>query len=119
MELSKYLREHARTIEGKQQMVIGAFAKALERIPRQLCDNAGMDGTDILNQLRMCHARGSIWYGVDVENDRVSDNMERFVWEPALVKINAISGASEAACLILSVDETVKSTFPYCSNLFR
>lgn len=58
MELSKYLRVHSRTIEGKQQLIIGAFAKALEVIPRQLCDNAGFDATDILNQLRMKHAQG-------------------------------------------------------------
>merc|ERR1712172_478907 len=41
MELSKYLRNHSRTIPGKEQLLIGAFAKALEVIPRQLCDNAG------------------------------------------------------------------------------
>jgi len=109
MELSKYLRDHSRTIEGKQQHVIGAFAKALEVIPRQLCDNAGIDGTDVLNRLRMMHARGETWAGVDVENEGVADNMERFVWEPALVKINALQGATEAACLVLSVDETVRS----------
>jgi len=58
MELSKYLREHARTNEGKQQLVIEAFAKALEVIPRQLCDNAGFDATDILNKLRQKHHQG-------------------------------------------------------------
>jgi len=110
MEISKYLRDTSRTIEGKQQLVIGAFAKALEIIPRQLCDNAGIDGTDILNKLRMVHARGDIWAGVDVDGEGgVADNMARFVWEPALVKINAIEGATEAACLVLSVDETVRS----------
>ena len=59
MEISKYLREHSRTIEGKQQLIIGAFARALEIIPRQLCDNAGFDATDILNNLRMKHAQGN------------------------------------------------------------
>lgn len=109
MELSKYLRVHSRTIEGKQQLIIGAFAKALEVIPRQLCDNAGFDATDILNQLRMKHAQGETWYGVDINNETIADNFEAFVWEPALVKTNAIAAATEAACLILSVDETVKN----------
>jgi len=59
MEISKYLREHSRTIEGKQQLVISAFARALEIIPRQLCDNAGFDATDILNNLRMKYAKGN------------------------------------------------------------
>jgi T-complex protein 1 subunit eta len=58
MEISKYLRDYSKTIEGKQQMIIASFAKALEVIPRQLCDNAGFDATDILNKLRQKHAQG-------------------------------------------------------------
>jgi chaperonin GroEL (HSP60 family) len=30
----------------------------------------------------------------------VVDTYESFVWEPALVKINAITAATEAACLV-------------------
>ena len=52
---------------------------------------------------------GGLWYGVDVNKEDISDNFEAFVWEPAIVKINAITAASEACCLILSVDETVKN----------
>jgi len=109
MEISKYLRGHSRTIMGKQQLIIGAVAKALEIIPRQICDNAGLDATDLLNKLRMRHAQGDLWAGVDVDGECVSDNMEKFVWEPALVKTNALSSAVDAACMILSVDETVRN----------
>ncbi len=109
MEISKFLRDHSRTIMGKQQLIVGAVAKALEIIPRQICDNAGIDATDILNKLRMRHAQGDTWAGVDVESESVQDNMKRFVWEPALVKTNALSSAVDAACLILSVDETVRN----------
>ncbi|GAA6050035.1 hypothetical protein JCM3770_001926 [Rhodotorula araucariae] len=115
MELSAYLRAHARTLPGKAQLIISAYAKALEVIPRTICDNAGLDATDVLNKLRMLHARGETWAGVSVDEDEgdardgVADNMERFVWEPALVKVNALEGATEAACVVLSVDETVRS----------
>lgn len=110
MEISAYIRKHALTIPGKLQLIIAAFAKALEIIPRQICDNAGLDSTDILNKLRMKHATGGQWWGVDVDGpEGIRDNMEAFVWEPSLVKVNAISSASEAACLILSVDETIKN----------
>lgn len=51
MELSKYLRDYSRTVAGKEQLLIAAFAKALEVIPRQLCDNAGFDATNILNRV--------------------------------------------------------------------
>jgi len=109
MELSKYLRNHSRTVAGKEQLIIGAMAKAFEVIARQLCDNAGFDATNILNKLRQKHAGDGTWYGVDVLNEDIADNFEACVWEPAIVKSNAITAASEAACLLLSVDETVKN----------
>ena len=54
--LCRHLRDHARTIPGKAQQFMIAFAKALEVIPRQLCDNSGFDATDVLNKLRQKHA---------------------------------------------------------------
>ena len=109
MELSKYLRDHARTIQGKQQLIIAAYAKALECIPRQLADNAGFDATDLMNELRMRHAHGHTWDGIDISTEGVKDNMSQFVWEPALIKINALSSSAEAARLILTIDETINA----------
>merc|ERR1712176_757601 len=112
MELSRYLREYARTIVGKQQLVINYFARALEVIPMTLAQNSGADGTLILNQLRQKHALGSIdsrWFGVDCINCGIADSFAEYVWEPVIVKESALSAATEAACLILSIDETVKN----------
>ncbi|CAR23719.1 T-complex protein 1 subunit eta [Lachancea thermotolerans] len=109
MEVSKYLRDWSKTIAGKQQLIMHAYAKALEVIPRQLCENAGLDATEILNKLRMAHSRGEQGYGVDFDAETVGDNFAKFVWEPALVKINALNSATEATNLILSVDETIKN----------
>lgn len=60
MELSKHLRDYSRTIAGKEQLLIGAMAKAFEIIPRQLCDNAGFDATNVLNKLRQKHFQGML-----------------------------------------------------------
>lgn len=112
MELSRYLRQHARTIAGKSQLFINSYAKALEVIPRQLCDNAGFDATDVLNKLRQKHALASgegALYGVDINTGGIIDTLANFVWEPSVVKINAINAATEAACLVLSVDETIRN----------
>jgi len=103
------LRDYSRTIAGKEQLLIGAIAKALEIIPRQLCDNAGFDATNILNKLRQKHAQGNSWFGVDINKENIADNFEACVWEPSVIKINALAAACEATCLILSVDETIKS----------
>ncbi|CAK9871642.1 unnamed protein product [Sphagnum jensenii] len=110
MELSRYLRQHARTIAGKSQLFINSYAKALEVIPRQLCENAGFDATDVLSKLRQKHGQGEgALYGVDINTGGIIDTYANFVWEPAVVKINAITAATEAACLVLSVDETIKN----------
>lgn len=110
MEASVYLHRFAdREVRDKRQAIIKSFARALEVIPRQLCDNAGFDATDILNKLRVEHVRGNTWAGVDFDTESVANMMDKFVWEPALVKVNAIQAATEAACLILGVDETIRN----------
>eukprot|EP01025_Chloroclados_australasicus_P020302 TRINITY_DN213_c0_g3_i1.p1 TRINITY_DN213_c0_g3~~TRINITY_DN213_c0_g3_i1.p1 ORF type:complete len:587 (-),score=93.81 TRINITY_DN213_c0_g3_i1:182-1774(-) len=112
MEISRQLRQYARTIPGKSQLFINSFAKAMEVIPRQLCENAGFDATDILNKLRQKHAQNDSQgkhFGVNVNKGTIVDTYAEFVWEPALVKLNAVQAATDAACLILSVDETVKN----------
>jgi len=112
MELSRYLREYARTISGKQQLVINYFARALEVIPMTLAQNSGADGTKVLNQLRQKHAAAGPegrWWGVDCMNCTVCDAFQNYIWEPVLVKESALNAATEAACLILSIDETVKN----------
>jgi T-complex protein 1 subunit eta len=109
MEVSRYLRDHALTIEGKGQLIIAAYAKALEIIPRQLCDNAGFDSTDILSALRRKHTQDADgkWYGVEVINGGICDTFEAGIWEPSANKFNSFDAATEAACVILSIDETV------------
>lgn len=112
MELSRFLREHVLTIRGKHQMVVSGFAKAMEIIPRQLSDNSGMDSTDILNKLRQIHMQDDaegLWMGVNVLEGEVANMFEKFVWEPELVRLNVLTAACEAACTILSVDQTIRN----------
>lgn len=108
MHVSRKLQEYALTLKGKGQLIIDAFAKALEVVPRQLCDNAGYDSTDILAALRKKHAVGEgHWFGVDLLEGDICDTFAAGVWEPSDNKINSFAAATEAACLILSIDETV------------
>lgn len=72
--LHRQLRAAARAIPGKSQLFINAYARALEVIPRQLCDNAGFDATDVLNRLRMTHALqdgSGKHFGVDINSGAV------------------------------------------------
>jgi hypothetical protein len=85
MEVSKYLRSYSRTIHGKAQLIVNAYARALEVIPRTISQNAGLDSVDILNKLRHKHAQGGTWFGIDIETGGICDTYKSFVWEPTLV----------------------------------
>jgi T-complex protein 1 subunit eta len=108
MTLSRCLNEKAMRLDGKSQLIIQAYATALESIPRALANNAGFDSFEILNKLRTAHVKpGGEWMGVDIENGDIVDAMKGYIWEPLVVKLNALKAATEAACTILAVDETV------------
>jgi T-complex protein 1 subunit eta len=112
MGVVQLLKQDALRIQGRDQLIVSAFARALEIIPYQLSANAGIDSTDIMNELRNLHAsdpEGNKWMGVDVMQGGIFDSFENGVWEPTSSKINAIQSAVEAACLILSIDETVRN----------
>lgn len=113
LEISRQIREYSRTIMGKQQLIMNSYARALEIIPRQLAENAGMDSTDVLNRLRKEHATAVAgagkWMGVDVMNEGICDTFLAGVWEPSANKLNSLAAATEAACCILSIDETVRN----------
>jgi len=71
-----------------------------------------MDATDILNKLRQRHnlpSEEGLWDGVDVLEGKVSNMLDIFVWEPEIVRLNVLTAATEAACTILSVDQTIRN----------
>lgn len=55
--------------------------------------------------LRLCNSCGC--NAVNAIAGGMIDTFDSYVWEPSLVKANAITAATEAACLVLSVDETI------------
>ncbi|MCL7029157.1 hypothetical protein MKW94_010816 [Papaver nudicaule] len=103
MEISRYLRQYALTIAGKSQQFINCYAKAFEVIPRQLCDNAGIDSDSIIIKLRQKHTgEGSSTCGVDVSTGGIVDSFANFIWEPAALKMKTIDAATESACHVLT-----------------
>ena len=71
-----------------------------------------MDSTDILNKLRKEHNSSGtegMWMGVDVLGGKIDNLMQLFVWEPEIVRVNVLTAATEAACTILSVDQTIRN----------
>ena len=101
LEVSKLLRDFAKTIPTKERFAVMAFAKALEVIPRTLAENAGLDSNDILNKLRKAHITDpeqGKYMGVDVDSSKGTQNtFENYVWEPIQVKRNILNAATEVS----------------------
>ena len=110
MELSKYVRNKGMEISGKEQLVILGFARALEIIPKTLAQNSALDAIEIMNKLRQKHYKEEdCKYGVNCFEGGITDTSINFVWEPTILKDNILNAATEAACTIISVDQTVKN----------
>ncbi len=110
MEISRELHAYAVQIGGREQLAIQGFAEALESIPRALAENAGMDVIDTLVSLRNKHKEaGGKTVGVDVMAGKVGDLKASGIYEPAKVKKQAISSATETARLILRIDDIISS----------
>ncbi len=110
-ELARELRKYAPEVGGKEQLAVEAFANALESIPRTLAENAGLDPIDIIADLRAAHEDSSKWgYGVDVVNGGAADMISLGVFEPLAVKDHAIKVATEAASMILRIDDIISAS---------
>jgi len=109
VEVARALREYADTLPGREQLAVRIFADALETIPATLGENAGMDPINIISELRALHEKGKKWAGVDVLNGKISDMSETEVYEPLVVKKQIIKSASEAATMLLKIDDVIAS----------
>ncbi|MEM2984358.1 MAG: thermosome subunit beta [Candidatus Jordarchaeaceae archaeon] len=109
VELAKRLRDYAESIGGREQLAIEAFADSLEIIPKTLAENAGHDQLDIIVKLRAAHEKDGLWMGVNVNTGEVADMLKAGVLEPLRVKKQAIASASEAAEMILRIDDVIAS----------
>jgi len=107
MELAKEIKGYAKTLQGREQLAVQAFAEALEIIPRTLTENAGLDPLDVLAKLRLEHERGHKWAGIDVFSGEVMDAWKSGVIEPLKIKTQALSSAAEVAEMILRIDDVI------------
>ena len=107
VDTAMYLREYATRVGGKEALAIEAFAKALEGLAVTLLENAGLDPVDYIMKLRAGHREGQRWLGIDVLRGTLSDMKALRVIEPVVVKINALKAGTEAATLILRIDDMI------------
>ena len=109
-EVSIQLRAWAQKLTGREQLAALKFADAMESIPLILAENAGMDPIDTQVDLRAKHGKEGKWYGVDVLNGKVADMYVKSVWEPLAVKLQILRAATEAASMILRIDDVIAAS---------
>ena len=101
------LKDWADNFDGREQLAIKKYAEALEVIPLTISENAGMDPIDTMATLRSKQNQGQKWTGIDAKNTKIADMMAINVVEPIAVKEQIIKSATEAACMILRIDDVI------------
>jgi len=109
-EVARELRKYAEGFSGREQLAITSFADAMEVIPRSLAENGGLDPIDTLVSLRSEHDKKNQQIGVNVLNGGVMDMLNAGVIEPVKIKTQAIKSATEAAEMILRIDDVISAS---------
>ncbi|MFB6124903.1 MAG: thermosome subunit alpha [Halanaeroarchaeum sp.] len=109
VRLASAVRDAGAGIEGRQQLAVEAFADALDAIPRTLAENAGMDPIDGLVDIRAANESGTA--GIIAENDQatIGDPVENGILDPVAVKREVIASATEAATMIVRIDDVISA----------
>ncbi|SOV02501.1 probable TCP1 - component of chaperonin-containing T-complex [Ustilago sp. UG-2017a] len=116
--LSIYLDNFATTLGSREQLAIAEFAQALLVIPKTLAVNAAKDSTDLVAKLRAYHnaaqnantgdpKKALRFYGLDLLNGQVRDNLKAGVLEPTISKVRSFKSALEAATSLLRIDDAI------------
>ena len=107
-EVAKNLRAYALKVGGREQLAVEAFAEAIEVIPLTLAENSGLDPIDIIVALRAKHEEQySQTFGIEVSTGKIKDMRQLIVLEPLRVKLQVIKSATEAANMILKIDDLI------------
>eukprot|EP00055_Hartaetosiga_balthica_P007422 m.25457 g.25457 ORF g.25457 m.25457 type:complete len:531 (-) comp5769_c0_seq1:2219-3811(-) len=109
MLMATAIQKEALTIPGKEAAAMEAFAEALRQLPTIIADNAGFDSTQLVAELRAGHAGGNKRLGLDMDKGCIADVQELGITESFKVKTQVIVSASEAAEMILRVDNILRS----------
>jgi len=105
--LAAELNEWSSSSEGREQLAIKQYAEAFESIPLTIAENAGMDPIDTIITLRANQSSGKQTVGINAKESKIGDMFRLDIVEPLVVKEQIIKSATEAACMILRIDDVI------------
>lgn len=109
MLMSQAVEARLPHVTGKQMLAVEAFARALRQLPTILADNGGFDSSELITQLRSMHANGFKTAGLDMYKGCVADVADLGILESLKLKRQVLTSATEAAEMILRVDDIIKA----------
>ncbi|KAH7729509.1 hypothetical protein AAVH_02984 [Aphelenchoides avenae] len=109
IELARQIESIGEKCEGLEQYAVKKFAHALESLPKQLADNAGLKPTETLSNLYAAHQEGRVNAGIDVSSGTIVDATECHIYDVFAGKNSAIKLATNSATTILKVDQIIMS----------
>jgi len=109
-EVARRVRRYAESLSGRESLAAAAFADSIEAIPLILAESAGLDPIDAISELQSRHEKGEVWAGIDIHDGKVKDMKDSKIYEPVVVKTQSIKSATEAASMILKIDDIIAST---------
>ena len=105
--LATELNEWAGSADGREQLAMKQYAEAFETIPLTIAENAGMDPIDALIALRANQTAGKQTAGINAKEGKIGNMFSLDIVEPLAVKEQIIKSATEAACMILRIDDVI------------
>jgi len=105
--LSTELNEWAGSYDGREQLAMKQYAEAFEIIPLTIAENAGMDPIDTIIALRANQSSGKQTMGINAKEGKIGNMFSLDIVEPLAVKEQIIKSATEAACMILRIDDVI------------
>ena len=105
--LAGKLKQWADSFDGREQLAIKQYAESLESIPLTIAENAGMDPIDSIIALRAKQNSGEKTTGINAREGKIGDVYSLDIVEPLAVKEQIIKSATEAACMILRIDDVI------------
>ncbi|CAG2065578.1 unnamed protein product, partial [Timema podura] len=109
MLMANAVQTEAAKTPGKEAVAVEAFARALQTLPTTIADNAGYDSAQLVSELRAAHSQGRNSMGLDMEIGRIGCMKELGITESFVVKRQVLLSASEAAEMILRVDDIIRA----------
>jgi chaperonin GroEL len=91
-------------LEGDEKTGVKLVIRALEAPLRQIADNAGLDGSVILDKVK---SSGKVGYGFDAYNETYVDMLEVGIVDPTKVTRSALQNAASVAATVLTTEAVV------------